>query len=42
MPHSRRLAGRRVLITQADDYMGPATAELFREHGAEVCATPPI
>ena len=24
-----RLDGRRVLITQADDYMGPATAELF-------------
>ena len=33
-----RLAGRRVLITQAEDYMGPATAELFREEGAEVIA----
>lgn len=36
MPQPLRLSGRRVLITQADDYMGPATAELFREHGAEV------
>ena len=36
MPDSGRLAGQRVLITQANDYMGPATAELFREHGAEV------
>ncbi|MEM8766062.1 MAG: SDR family oxidoreductase [Pseudomonadota bacterium] len=35
---SGRLAGKRVLITQADDYMGPATAELFRDEGAEVIA----
>ena len=33
-----RLTGKRVLITQADDYMGPATAELFADHGAEVIA----
>lgn len=33
-----RLAGKRVLLTQADDYMGPATIEVFREEGAEVIA----
>jgi 2-keto-3-deoxy-L-fuconate dehydrogenase len=33
-----RLQGRRVVITQADDYMGPATAELFAREGAEVIA----
>lgn len=33
-----RLAGRRVLVTNADGYMGPATVELFREAGAEVLA----
>ena len=32
----KRLNGKRILITQAADYMGPATVELFREHGAEV------
>ena len=32
----RRLEGKRVLLTQADDDMGPATIELFREHGAEL------
>ena len=31
-----RLAGKRILITQADDYMGPAFSAMFREHGAEV------
>lgn len=31
-----RLAGRRVLVTQADRYMGPAIAELFAAQGAEV------
>jgi len=30
------LAGKRVLITQAADFMGPVLAEVFREHGAEV------
>ena len=34
----KRLDGKRVLVTQADDYMGPATIELFREHGAIVIA----
>ncbi len=33
-----RLAGKRVLVTQADDYMGPATIELFQEEGAQVTA----
>jgi 2-keto-3-deoxy-L-fuconate dehydrogenase len=33
-----RLAGKRVVITQANDYMGPATAELFAEEGAEIIA----
>lgn len=33
-----RLAGKRVLITQAPDYMGPAIIELFREEGAAVIA----
>jgi len=35
---SGRLAGKRVLVTQADDYMGPATIELFQEEGAQVVA----
>lgn len=34
----KRLAGKRVLVTQADDYMGPITCEVFAEHGAEVIA----
>jgi len=34
----RRLEGKRVLVTQADDYMGPATIELFEQHGAEIIA----
>ncbi|MCZ6618464.1 MAG: SDR family oxidoreductase [Gammaproteobacteria bacterium] len=34
----QRLAHRRVLITQADDYMGPATQTLFAEEGAEIIA----
>ncbi|MDH3643718.1 MAG: SDR family oxidoreductase [Gammaproteobacteria bacterium] len=33
---SQRLEGKRVVITQADDYMGPATESLFAEEGAEV------
>ena len=32
----KRLDGKRVLVTQSDDYMGPATIELFRVHDAEV------
>ena len=34
----KRLEGKRVLITQADDYMGPITCEVFAEQGAEVIA----
>lgn len=34
----KRLEGKRVLVTQADDYMAPATIELFSEHGAQVIA----
>ena len=33
-----RLQGKRVLVTQANDFMGPITAEVFREEGAEVVA----
>lgn len=33
-----RLQGKRVLVTQADDYMGPITLEVFAEQGAEVIA----
>jgi NAD(P)-dependent dehydrogenase (short-subunit alcohol dehydrogenase family) len=32
------LQGKRVLVTQADDYMGPATLDLFSREGAEVIA----
>jgi 2-keto-3-deoxy-L-fuconate dehydrogenase len=34
----QRLAGKRVLITQANDYMGPATIALFEAEGASVVA----
>ena len=30
----QRLGGQRVLVTQADDYMGPATEALFKTEGA--------
>jgi len=33
-----RLNGKRVLVTQANDFMGPATVEHFRREGAEVIA----
>ena len=33
---AERLAGKRVLVTQADDFMGAATVEVFREEGADV------
>ena len=33
-----RLNGKRVLVTQADAYMGPVTVDVFREEGAEVLA----
>ena len=32
------LAGRRALITHADQFMGPALCDSFRRHGAEVIA----
>ncbi len=34
----QRLKGKRVLVTQAHDYMGPDTIALFRKHGAEIIA----
>ncbi len=33
-PAQQRLLGKRVLLTQADDYMGPATQALFTAEGA--------
>jgi 2-keto-3-deoxy-L-fuconate dehydrogenase len=35
---SGRLAGKRILITSADDYMGPPIVELFTAEGADVIA----
>ena len=35
---SGQLEGKRVLLTQADDYMGPATIEVFSAAGAHVIA----
>jgi len=35
---SGRLAGRRILVTSADTYMGPAIAQLFRDEGADLVA----
>lgn len=34
----QRLAGKRVVLTQAADFMGVPTAEIFREEGADVVA----
>lgn len=31
-----RLAGKRILVTQAGDFMGPALCEVLAEYGAEV------
>jgi NAD(P)-dependent dehydrogenase (short-subunit alcohol dehydrogenase family) len=36
--NAQRLEGKRILVTQADDYMGPDTLEVFAEHGAELVA----
>jgi NAD(P)-dependent dehydrogenase (short-subunit alcohol dehydrogenase family) len=33
---AERLAGKRILITQARDFMGPVFAKAFRDEGAEV------
>ena len=30
------LKGKRILVTQADEFMGPTLCEVFAEHGAEV------
>ena len=35
---ANRLLGKRVLVTQASDYMGPATVALFEAEGASVIA----
>ena len=35
---NQRLNGKRVLVTQAEDYMGPDTLAVFAEHGAELIA----
>ena len=32
----QRLANKRILVTQADDYMGPITCAVFAEQGADV------
>ncbi len=37
---STRLDGKRVLLTQSDDFMGPALNEVFRQAGAELIADP--
>jgi 2-keto-3-deoxy-L-fuconate dehydrogenase len=37
---STRLDGKRVLLTQSNDFMGPALTEVFRDSGAEVIADP--
>ena len=33
---TRTLTGKRVLVTQADEFMGPALCEVLAEHGAEI------
>ncbi|MEY4751341.1 MAG: hypothetical protein RIQ60_3555 [Pseudomonadota bacterium] len=40
MTTSTRLDGQRVLLTQCNDFMGPALAEVFTRQGAEVIADP--
>ena len=37
---SSQLDGKRVLLTQSNDFMGPALTEVFRNLGAEVIADP--
>ena len=37
---STRLDGKRVLLTQSNDFMGPALTEVFRDSGAEVIGDP--
>ncbi|MFT4676213.1 MAG: 2-keto-3-deoxy-L-fuconate dehydrogenase [Patiriisocius sp.] len=37
---SKRLQNKKVLVTQCDDYMGPAICKLFQAEGAAVSAVP--
>ena len=37
-----RLADKKVLVTQSDDYMGPGIEALFRDEGAQVIAIPGV
>jgi len=37
---STRLQDKKVLVTQCEDYMGPAICQLFKAEGAEVTALP--
>lgn len=39
MSSDQRLAGQRVLITQADVFMGPVLCDVFARHGATVIAS---
>ena len=34
-----QLQGKRILVTQADEFMGPMLCEVLAEHGAEVLAS---
>ena len=36
---STTLQGQRILVTQSDEFMGPAICEARAEHGAEVVAS---
>ena len=36
---TKTLAGRRILVTQAADFMGPTLCEVLAEHGADVVAS---
>lgn len=36
---TKTLAGRRILITQATDFMGPTLCEVLAEHGADIVAS---
>jgi 2-keto-3-deoxy-L-fuconate dehydrogenase len=37
---TQSLAGKRILVTQAQDFMGPPICEVLAAHGAEVIANP--
>ena len=36
---NNRLSGKRVLVTQANDFMGPATVDVFQREGASIMAS---